>query len=365
MRPVDRLRTPYVLESETVRTAVNGILFSVTVLHSVLGSQFYAHFDFMGQSMQTQRNTTENDTDDAATVSLDDLTKRYGDVAANDGVSFDLGRGEIFGYLGPNGAGKTTTIRLLLGLIKPTAGTAEVLGADIRDRRALTAVKANVGYLPDTLGFEERLTGRQALDHFTRMRGGDERRAELLELFHPPLDKRIESYSHGNKRMLGIVQAFMHDPALAILDEPTSGLDPLKQDRMHLFLEKERDAGKTIFFSSHILSEVQRVCDRVGIIREGELVALEEIGELLERGGKDVRVQLTEPVDERRFVTDQMIDVEVVERTVRFTYTGEPSALLEHLVRFKPVDVEIGDPTLEDIFKHYYGPDRQRRDGMG
>ncbi|AFZ71914.1 ABC transporter ATP-binding protein [Natronobacterium gregoryi] len=288
------------------------------------------------------------------TIEIADLTKRYGDVVANDAVTFDVESGEIFGYLGPNGAGKTTTIRLLLGLITPTSGTAEVLGADIRDRRALTEAKASIGYLPDTLGFEERLTGRQALDYFARMRG-DERRDELLELFPPPLEKPIETYSAGNRRMLGIVQAFMHDPDLAILDEPTSGLDPLKQDRMHAFLEEERDAGKTIFFSSHVLSEVQRVCDRVGIIREGKLVALEEIDDLLQRSGKQVRVQLAESVEEDGFVTPEMIDVETVDATVRFTYTGESADLLEHLVQYEVEDVDIGDPQLDDIFKHYYG----------
>ncbi|SDQ49989.1 ABC transporter ATP-binding protein [Natronobacterium texcoconense] len=289
-----------------------------------------------------------------STIRIAGLTKRYGDVVANDEVTFDVESGEIFGYLGPNGAGKTTTIRLLLGLIKPTSGTAELLGADVRDRRALTEAKANVGYLPDTLGFEERLTGRRALDYFARMRG-DERREELLELFTPPLEKPIETYSAGNRRMLGIVQAFMHDPDLVILDEPTSGLDPLKQDRMHAFLEAERDAGKTIFFSSHVLSEVQRVCDRVGIIREGKLVALEEIDDLLQRGGKQVRVQLVESVEADGFVTPEMIDVETVDTTVRFTYTGESAELLEHLVRYEVEDVDIGDPQLDDIFKHYYG----------
>ncbi|MFA9428326.1 ABC transporter ATP-binding protein [Natronorubrum sp. A-ect3] len=302
---------------------------------------------------QTENAAPEPDSE-TAVLSLDGLTKRYGDTVANGDVTFDVTAGEIFGYLGPNGAGKTTTIRLLLGLIKPTSGTAEVLGADIRDRRALTEAKANIGYLPDTLGFEDRLTGRQVLDHFARMRG-DERRDELLDLFRPPLDKPVETYSSGNRRMLGIVQAFMHDPELVIMDEPTSGLDPLKQDRMHAFLEEERDAGKTIFLSSHILSEVQRVCDRVGIIREGKLVALEDIEVLLERGGKQVWVHLAEPVDREQFTTDDMIDVEVVDSTVRFTYTGEYNALIAHLARFDIEDIDIGDPQLDDIFKHYYG----------
>ncbi|MFP8955587.1 ABC transporter ATP-binding protein [Natrialbaceae archaeon A-CW3] len=295
-------------------------------------------------------------------IEIANLTKRYGEIAANDDVTFDVESGEIFGYLGPNGAGKTTTIRLLLGLIKPTAGTAAVLGADIRDRRSLTEVKANVGYLPDELGFEERLTGRQALDYFARMRG-DERRDELLELFTPPLDRPIETYSHGNKRMLGIVQAFMHDPDLVIMDEPTAGLDPLKQDRLYHFLEEECATGTTIFFSSHILSEVQRVCDRVGIIREGKLVALEDIETLLTQSGKDVWVLLDEPVDEARFRTEQMFDLEVTDNAVWFTYTGEYNALLEHLVQFKIEDLDIGDPQLDDIFKHYYGDDSTEGNG--
>ncbi len=285
---------------------------------------------------------------------IDDLTKKYGDVIANDGVTFDVDHGEIFGYLGPNGAGKTTTIRLLLGLIKPTAGAATVLGADIRDRRALTSVKANLGYLPDTLGFDDRLTGNQVLDHFARMRG-DERREELLELFHPPLEKTVETYSSGNRRMLGIVQAFMHDPDLVIMDEPTSGLDPLKQDRLHQFIERERDAGTTIFFSSHILSEVQRVCDRVGIIRNGKLVDLENIDELLKRTGKHVRVHFAEAIDREQFVTADMIDVEVTNAAMQFTYAGEVKPLLKHLVQYEVDDVHIADPQLDDIFKHYYG----------
>lgn len=290
-------------------------------------------------------------------VSLNSLTKRYGDIVANDGISFDVDEGEIFGYLGPNGAGKTTTIRLLLGLIKPTAGSAEVLGANIRDRRALTTVKQRVGYLPDTLGFEERLTGQQVLDYFARMRG-DDRRDELLELFSPPLDRRVENYSTGNRRMLGIVQAFMHDPELVIMDEPTAGLDPLKQDRLHQFIEHEREAGKTIFFSSHVLSEVQRVADRVGIIREGSIVALEDIDSLLKRSGKRVWVHFDEPVDESAFMREEMIEAEVSDNAIRFTYTGDVHSLLDHLVHFDIDDLEIGDPQLEDIFKHYYGNDQ-------
>ena len=289
-----------------------------------------------------------------AVISLDNLSKSYGDVVANRGVTFDVEAGEIFGYLGPNGAGKTTTIRQLLGLIKPTSGTGYVLGADIRDRKALTEAKYNIGYLPDHLGFEERLTGKQVLDYFARMRG-DERREEMLELFHPPLERPVEEYSTGNRRMLGIIQAFMHDPDLVIMDEPTAGLDPLKQDRLHLFLEEEVAAGKTIFFSSHILSEVQRVCDRVGIIRNAEIVEIEDIESLLGRSGKDVWIHFADDSDEADLITDKMIDVEEANGAIRFTYTGDTNELIDHLGSFDLIDVSIGDPQLDDIFKHYYG----------
>jgi len=287
-------------------------------------------------------------------ISFEGLTKEYDGVAANDDLSFEVKKGEIFGYLGPNGAGKTTTIRQLLGLIKPTSGTAKVLGANIRDRRDLIKIKSEIGYLPDTLGFEERLTGNQILNYFARMRG-DERRDELLELFPPPLDKRIETYSSGNLRMLGIIQAFMHNPNLVIMDEPTAGLDPLKQDRLHHFLEGERESGKTIFFSSHILSEVQRICDRVGIIRSGKLVDLDNVEDLLARGGKKVRIYIKRHIDKEEFITKDMIDFKCVDKTIHFTYTGRPDKLLKYLSKFEVEDVEIGDPQLDEIFKHYYG----------
>ncbi|RZN63378.1 ABC transporter ATP-binding protein [Methanonatronarchaeum sp. AMET6-2] len=294
------------------------------------------------------------ETNSQAAIKLDNLTKTYGEVIANKDLSFSVREGEIFGYLGPNGAGKTTTIRQLLGLIKPSSGTAEVLGADIRDRKALTEVKKEIGYLPDELGFDGKMTGDEVLDYFARMRG-DSRREELLELFHPPLDQNVETYSSGNKRMLGIVQAFMHDPKLVIMDEPTSGLDPLKQDRLHKFVENEKKEGKTIFFSSHFLSEVQRVCDRVGIIRAGKLVDLEQIDRLLARSGKKVRVHFEKPVDKNDFLNESMIDTEVVDNSYHFTYTGDSSKLIKHLSEYEIKDIEIGDPQLDEIFKHYYG----------
>ncbi|MDJ1432855.1 ABC transporter ATP-binding protein [Halostagnicola sp. A-GB9-2] len=287
------------------------------------------------------------------TIDVDGLTKDYGEVLGADDLTFTVEEGEIFGFLGPNGAGKTTTIRLLLGLLEPTDGTARVLGADVRDESELIEAKRRLGYLPADLGFDEKATGERVLEYFGSVQG-DGRREELLELFTPPLEREIREYSSGNKQMLGLVQTFMHDPDLVIMDEPTSGLDPLKQERLLEFLRAERDRGTTIFFSSHVLSEVRRVCDRVGILREGRLVALEDVESLLDRGGKQVRLRLAEP--EKEFgPIDGVAELETTGRSITFTYTGEYNALLSHLASYDVVDVEIDEPALETIFMHYYG----------
>ena len=233
-------------------------------------------------------------------IVLDGLTKDYGEVLANDDVSFAVERGEIFGYLGPNGAGKTTSIRILLGFIAPTAGAATLLGADVTDEAALIEAKRRVGYLPDDPQFDESATGREILDLHAAIKG-DERSEELLELFDPPLDRKIREYSHGNVRKLGLVTTFMHDPDLVILDEPTGGLDPLMKQRFAEFVRRENEAGLTVFFSSHVLGEVRRLCDRVGIIRQGRLVTVEPIESLLDRSGKVVRVVADDPIPRSTF----------------------------------------------------------------
>ncbi len=290
-------------------------------------------------------------------IEVDGLTKEYGDVLGVDSLSFSVEGGEIFGFLGPNGAGKTTTIRTLLGLLSPTSGTATVLGADVRDEDALIEAKRRVGYLPAHLGFDEKATGTRVLDYHASVKG-DRRRDELLDVFTPPVDRPVREYSTGNKRMLGIVQAFMHDPDLVILDEPTSGLDPLKQEEFNEFVRDERERGTTVFFSSHVLSEVRRVCDRVGILRDGRLVGLEDVETLLDQGGKRVHVRIADD-DDRSDVTelDGAFDVSMVGEEVQFTYAGSYNTLLEALARHDVHEVEIREPPLEDIFMHYYGTD--------
>jgi ABC-2 type transport system ATP-binding protein len=290
-----------------------------------------------------------------AAIEVRGLTKAYGETVANDDLTFTIRDGEIFGYLGPNGAGKTTTIRTLMGFQSPTAGTAFVLGADVREEPELVEAKERIGYLPSDAQFDGSVTGGEFLDYQASLKG-DVRRAELLELFDPPLDRRIREYSSGNEQMLGIIQAFMHDPDLVVMDEPTSGLDPLKQERFNRFLREERDRGTTVLFSSHVLGEVRRVCDRVGIIRDGRLVALEDVETLLHRGGKRVRVRTATSLEPDEFDVDGAVDLRTNEREAQFTFTGDYNALIDALSGYDVLDLDVEEPPLEEVFMHFYGP---------
>ena len=315
-----------------------------------------------------------------AAIQTEELTKYYGETRGVEGLSFAVDEGEVFGFLGPNGAGKTTTIRTLLGLLSPSSGTATVLGHDVRDEAALIEARKRIGYLPSDPGFGGNVTGRRLLDYFGSLKG-DERSEDLLELFTPPLDRKVGEYSRGNKQMLAIVIAFMHDPDLVVMDEPTSGLDPLMQERFYEFIRAEQARGTTFFFSSHVLSEVRKVCDRVGIIRDGHLVELEDVRTLLERGGKSVRVRVAEPVARDDFALAGVHDLTVggeaadpmrsdggepaSERgpvdaggdptTITFTYTGGYNALLEHLLGYTILDLDVEEAPLEDVFMRFYG----------
>lgn len=309
-----------------------------------------------------------------ASIEVNNLTKDYGSVVGIDSLTFSVEEGEVFGFLGPNGAGKTTTIRTLMGFQSPTEGGATVLGYDVRDERDLIEMKQTVGYLSSDPAFDEDVTGQRYLSYHAALKG-DDRREELLELFDPPMDRNIREYSRGNKQKLAIVLAFMHDPDLVIMDEPTSGLDPLMQERFLEFVRAEQARGKTFFFSSHILNEVQKVCDRVGIIRDGHLVEIEDVETLLHRGGKEVRVHVAEEVETSDFAIDGAHEIEITggespspqpvetdggsERgtSVNFTYTGGFDSLLSHLLDYTIIDLDIEDSPLEDVFMRFYGED--------
>ena len=299
------------------------------------------------------------------TLTTDNLTKYYGDTRGIEGLSFAVEEGEVFGFLGPNGAGKTTTIRTLLGFQSPTRGSATVLGADVTDADALRAARANVGFLPSEPGFDEDVTGQRLLEYHGSLQG-DHRSDELLELFTPPLERAVGEYSRGNQQMLAIIIAFMHDPDLVIMDEPTSGLDPLMQERFLEFIRAEQKRGKTVFFSSHILSEVRKVCDRVGIIRDGHLVELADIESLLDRSGKTVRAQFDGHVKTVAFEFEGVHDLEVSTETsgddtdrssttVSFTYTGAYEPLLRRILEHDILELSLEEAPLEDVFMRFYG----------
>lgn len=287
-------------------------------------------------------------------IELDGLTKYYGEVRGVEGLTFEVDAGEVFGFLGPNGAGKSTAILTMLGLLAPTGGGARLLGYDVTDRASLLKAKRRIGYIPGDVSFYGRITGERLLDYFGTLKG-DRRREELLERFPIPGDRKITKYSSGNRQKLAIVQAFMHDPDLVVMDEPTTGLDPLVQNEFYELIEEEQARGVTVFFSSHILSEVRRVCDRIAIIRNGRLVTLERIDTLLGETGKVVRVVLEESPDASVFEFDGVAQV-TAESEGRYTLalTGNYDGLIDRLHDFSVRELDVREASLDDIFMHFY-----------
>ena len=288
------------------------------------------------------------------------LTKSYGRGRSRGIVGLDLEvrTGEVFGFLGPNGAGKTTTIRVLLDLIRPTSGRALVLGRD--SRRDTLAIQARSGYLPGELSLYPNLTGRETLRYLANLRGGVDWDyvAQLTERLDCDLERKVADLSTGNKRKVGLIQAFMHRPELLILDEPTSGLDPLVQHEFYHLLDEARDAGQTVFLSSHVLPEVQRVCDRVAFVREGGLVAVEDVAELTGKAVREIEVVFAEPVSASVFdgvpgVTDVATDGKQA-TTLRFTVTGSLDPVVKKLGEHQVVDLISRLPDLEDVFMTFY-----------
>lgn len=289
-------------------------------------------------------------------IELDRLTKRYGDARGIEDVSLRIGAGEVFGFLGPNGAGKTTTIRTMLGLLRATRGHARVFSLDSRtDARA---VHARLGNLPGDFAYEPRLTGRELLRYLADLRGLRDlgRAEELAARFHAELDRPLGQLSRGNRQKIGLVQAAFHGPELLVLDEPTSGLDPLMQEAFLRFVADERERGRTVLLSSHDLDEVERVCDRVAIIREGRLIAVEDVAGIVGRAYRHVTLELAERVDPDEFRRlPGVIDLVSDGRRVTFKATGDLDAVIKAAARHTVVDLELVHPTLEEVFLTYYG----------
>jgi ABC-2 type transport system ATP-binding protein len=289
------------------------------------------------------------------TISCRELTKFYGQTRGVEDLDLDVMRGEIFGFLGPNGAGKTTTIRQLMGMLKPTKGSATILGLD--SWKDSVAIKLDVGSIPGDVHLYDQMRVSELLDYVDRFRPGpDPMRKELIDRFSLDTQKKVKSLSSGNRQKVSIVLAFMHDPDILILDEPTSGLDPLKQQEFYNLLGELKERGKTVFLSSHILSEVERVCDRVGIVKEGKLVDVSLIETLVQKKVRHMDVLFRGDVDKKEFEQlPQVSEVQHFDSHMRITIQGDIDAVIKQLAHHEVEDLTFKQPSLEDFFLSFYG----------
>ena len=288
-------------------------------------------------------------------ILTESLTKYYGKTKGIENLNLKVQKGEIFGFLGPNGAGKTTTIRLLLNLIKATSGSARVFGMD--SQRDTLDVRRRLGYIPGDVSFYDGMTGQDFLSLLGSFHGtsNGKRLKELQKRFDLDLNRQTRAYSKGMKQKLAIMQAFMNDPELLILDEPSLGLDPLMQHAFYDLLIKEKERGKTIFLSSHILPEVERVCDRVGIVRNGELVSIERVADLKHKRVRHIDVFFKEEISADNIKLDNTEILEMKGKAVSLKFFGDTPTLLKQLVDLPIEDIAFPEASLEDTFMEFYG----------
>jgi ABC-2 type transport system ATP-binding protein len=303
-----------------------------------------------------------------AAISIQGITKRFGSLAAVNNLRLEAAEGEILGFLGLNGAGKTTMIRILLDLLRPNSGRALLFGYDCQTQ-GLQA-RSNIGYLPGEMGIYSDLTGREVLDllaGINRKSSGKKLRRELqerLELSDSDLRRRLREYSTGMKRKLGIIQAFQSDPALLILDEPTEGLDPLMQESFYQLLADVKSRGRTVFMSSHVLSEVGRVCDRIALLRKGELVLFSPVDECRKLAARTVRVSFSEDVQSAREFPPGIEAVSASPRLWSLKVEGPLGPLLSFIASLPVRDLEVAEPRLEDAVMEYYREDAAATKGL-
>ena len=289
-------------------------------------------------------------------IVLNELTKHYGKHRGINNLSFSVNQGEFFGFIGPNGAGKSTTIRTLMGLIRPTGGSASIFDLDCHSKASVIA--RDVGYLPSENSYYENMKVRELLQYTADLYGMDckTKMKELADRLNLDLSRKIADLSLGNKKKVGIVSAIMTSPKLIIMDEPTSGLDPLIQQAFYDILKEENSRGATVFFSSHVLSEVQKLCDRVAILKEGQLIGIQSIKDLRESGYKKVSLRAKEAIPRDFFDLSGIANyAETADKTsVSFMYNGNITAIIDKLHLLHLDDVLLEEPSLEEIFMHYY-----------
>jgi ABC-2 type transport system ATP-binding protein len=300
-----------------------------------------------------------------AVIQIENLTKVYHagreEIRALKQLNLSVQKGEIFGYLGPNGAGKTTTIRLLLDIIRPTSGRASVMGMDAQADSV--AIHRHIGFLPSELNLWKNLTGAQVVEYIGKLRGGVDMKIvrDLTGRLQLDLSLRVRGYSAGNKRKLGLVLAMMNQPDLLILDEPSSGLDPLMQQEFNQLMREVRDEGRTVFLSSHVLSEVQAICDRVGILRGGELKAVLRISDLMHNDFRWVTLRFGDAVQPQTVAGVRGVsEVSAEGNMLRLRLVGDFDPLLRAISAHYVADIEVQEPTLEEIFLAFYGNNHTR-----
>jgi len=295
-----------------------------------------------------------------AIIEVDKLTKSYGRLRGIADVSFQVGEGEVFGFLGPNGAGKTTTIRILMALIRADSGSAKVSGLNCWDRSV--DIKRLVGYVPGEPSLDGNLTGGQILEYFAHLRGGVDQKylKQLVERLDLDTGHKFRQYSTGNKRKVVLIQAFMHKPRVLILDEPTSGLDPLNQQEFDGMVRDAREEGRTVFLSSHVLSEVEKTCTRVAIIREGRVVKIGGVHDLKDIKRYEITISFAQPVPVESFARlEGVSDVEKLNdgRSVRLAMQGSADAVIKTAAQYPVLSLTSYEPSLEDVFLRYYESD--------
>jgi ABC-2 type transport system ATP-binding protein len=289
-----------------------------------------------------------------AIVEVSHLKKYYGAARGIEDVSFSVEEGEFFGFIGPNGAGKSTTIRTLLSLIRPTGGSAKIFGKD--SVKNAPEIARDVGYLPSEVFYYDGMRVRDLLKYSASFYGKDcqERILKLSDALDLDLKKKIDDLSFGNRKKVGIVQALLHAPKLIILDEPSAGLDPLMQQRFFELLREENRRGATVLFSSHVLSEVQKLCNRVAIIKEGKIIQMDAVGAIRDSSYKKVALEAKAPLDEGALNLDGAANLETNGSAASFIFRGNVNRLLAALSKLELHNVTIAEPDLEEIFLHYY-----------
>ncbi len=287
-------------------------------------------------------------------IVLDKLTKYYGKTRGIEDLTFDVKEGEIFGFIGPNGAGKSTTIRTLLSLIRPTSGKATIFGMDIV--KDAPEIAKNVGYLPSEVFYYDNMKVKELLNYSASFYKKDcsKRIKELSEVMDLDLDRKIEDLSFGNKKKVGIVQGLLHEPKLILLDEPTSGLDPLMQKKFFDLLEEENKKGATVLFSSHILGEVQKLCHRVAIIKDGRIIRLDNIENLRGETYKRFNIETEDKLYNGLLNLTGVDDIVKDEKSASFLYKGDINLVMKEISGLKLKNILIEEPSLEEVFMHYY-----------